>query len=137
RARMARGLILDDGPERLVATRTCVAVNEVSRFPDRSRAYLEQNYLPVGHLRVAGRLLDASERDPAGQMPFDVPIPARYALIGQSETPAGVLDGAPYDGARFLDAGPHGYAPGAGHARIAVIWAQAAERGFSPFRVDR
>jgi hypothetical protein len=137
RARMARGLILDDGPERMIATRTCVAVNEVRRFPDRARAYLEQNYLPVGRLRVAGRVLDASQRDPAGEIPFDVAIPARYALIGQSETPAGVLDGTPYDGARFLDAGPHGYAPGPGDARIAVIWAQAAERGFSPFRADR
>jgi hypothetical protein len=47
------------------------------------------------------------------------------------------LDGTPYDGARFLDAGRHGYAPAPGDARIAVIWAQAAERGFSPFPVDR
>src|SRR5215472_15450903 len=93
--------------------------------------------LPVGRLRVAGRLLDASERDPAGEIPFEVAFPARYALIGQSETPTGVLDGTPYDGARFLDAGPHGYAPGPGDARIAVIWAQAAERGFSPFGADR
>ena len=125
-ARMARGLMLDDGPERLVATRTCVALNELKRFPDRSRVYLEQNYLPVGRLRVAGTLLNASERNPAGEIPFDVAIPARYALIGQSETPAGVLDGTPYEGARFLDAGPHGYAPGPGDVRIAVIWAQAA-----------
>ena len=86
---------------------------------------------------MAGTLLDASERDPAGEIPFDVAIPARYALIGQSETPAGVLDGTPYDGARFLDAGPHGYAPGPGDVRIAVIWAQAAERGFSPFLPER
>jgi hypothetical protein len=93
--------------------------------------------LPVGRLRVAGRLLDASERDPAGEIPFEVAIAARYALIGQSETPTGVLDGTPYDGARFLDAGPHGYTPGPGDGRVAVIWAQAAERGFSPFRADR
>jgi len=43
--------------------------------------------LPVGRLRVAGRLLDASGRDPAGEIPFEVAIPARSALIGQSETP--------------------------------------------------
>jgi hypothetical protein len=59
RARMARGLILDDGPERLLATRACVAANDLKRFPDRSRVYLEQNYLPVGRLRVAGTLLGA------------------------------------------------------------------------------
>src|SRR5262249_36532308 len=136
RARIARGLMLDDGPERLVGTRTCVAVDQLKRFPDRSRAYLEQNYLPVGHLRVAGTLLDTSGRDPAGEIHFDVAIPAHYVLIGQSETPAGVLDGTPYDGERFLDAGPHGYAPGPGDPRIAVILAHAAERGFSPFPAD-
>jgi hypothetical protein len=70
---------------------------------------------------VAGWLLDAFERDHAGAIPFDVAIPARYALIGQSETPAGVLDGTPYDGARFLDAGTHGYVPGPADTRIAVI----------------
>jgi hypothetical protein len=137
RARMARGLILDDGAERLVATRTCVAVNQLKRFPDRSRVYLEQNYLPVGPLRVAGTRLDASERDPAGEIPFEVAIPARYVLIGQPTAPTGVLDGTPYDGARFLDAGPHEYAPGTADARIAVIWERAAERGFSPFLADR
>src|SRR5262249_18598080 len=131
-ARRARGLILDDGPERMVATPTCVAVNEVRHSPDRPRAYLEQNSLPVGRLRVAGRLLDVSERDPAGEIPFEVAIPARYALIGQSETPTGVLDGTPYDGARFLDPGPHGEPPRPGHRRVAALWARAAERGFSP-----
>lgn len=135
RERIRRGLIADDIPERLVATGTCVAVADDSRFPPRARTFLQEHYLPVGHLRVVGRfLVTQAAQEGAQSVPFEVQIPARYALVAETGTVAGWLDGTPYTEARFLAPGHHEYRPSsAGTGRLALVWAQAVERGFSPF----
>jgi len=134
--RIRRGLIIDDIPERLIATRTCVAVAAVGRFPDRARAFLEKNYLPVGRLRVAGRYL-AVHNDGTGPLAFDIEIPARYVLLADRGAVTGRLDGLPYEGARFLERGHHEFRPTAQPGRLAVVWAQAVERGYVPFPGQR
>jgi len=131
--RIRQGLIADDIPERLIATHTCVAVEDSFRFPPRARAFLQANYLPVGRLRVAGRLLTPSAADGPHALPFDVQIAARYAVVAESGVATGWLDGTPYDGARFLAPGHHEFRSAAGDGRFALVWAQAVERGFSPF----
>jgi len=135
-ARLRQGLIVDDIPERLIATRTCVTIADVGLFPVRGRAFLEENYLPVGRLRVAGRLL-ASHIDGTGPIAFEIEIPARYSMISDAGAAAGGLDGRPYEGARFLDRGHHEFRPSAGTGRLAVVWAQAVERGYLPFPVQK
>jgi Dolichyl-phosphate-mannose-protein mannosyltransferase len=133
--RIRRGLIPDTIPERLVATGTAVAVIEGSEFfPPRARTFLQENYLPVGRLRVAGRLLTplASDTD-SPTLPFDVHIPTRYAIVAERGSAAGWLDGTPYTGPRFLTPGPHEFLPSASTGRFALVWAQALERSFSPF----
>jgi hypothetical protein len=132
RSRIKQGLLPDDIPARLVAAHTCVAVGDDDRFPAVTRAFLHDNYLPVGSLRVAGRfLLPAS---PArATMPFLITIPARYAIVAEQGTVSGWLDGTPYDSARLLAPGPHVFRSSVENGRVAVLWAQASERGFSPF----
>jgi dolichyl-phosphate-mannose-protein mannosyltransferase len=131
--RMARGMIEDTIPERCIATRTCVASADIGGFPPRARRFLQDHYVVVGVLRVAGGILHPTPDDPAGPIPFDVTIPARYAVVSARGDVRGTLDGRPYDGPRDLDPGRHVFVSASGANRLAVIWAQAAERGFSPF----
>ncbi|MBI3610148.1 MAG: glycosyltransferase family 39 protein [Nitrospirae bacterium] len=131
--RMRRGLIADDIPERLIATRTCVAIAETGLFPPRARAFLQENYVSVGRLRVAGRLFASPVKDGSRLVPFEIQIPARYAMVSESGNASGRLDGRLYNGPRFLEAGHHEFLPSSGTGPIALIWAQAVERGYSPF----
>jgi hypothetical protein len=133
RARIRRGLMADDIPERAIATRTCVAVPDHNNFPPRARGFLDANYLPVGRLRVAGRFLTPDPSDPERPILFDVVIPARYAIVSDSGRVEGFLDGVAYEGALFLAAGRHEFRAATAGGRLAVVWAQAYERGFAPF----
>lgn len=132
--RIEYGLIADDIPERLVATRTCVALGDGTQWPHRAREFLDAHYIPVGRLRVAGAWLGKDERETTPRaLLFDVAIPTRYVIVIPRGAAAGWLDGKPYDGARFLGAGEHRYQPASGEDQLALVWAQAVERGFSPY----
>jgi hypothetical protein len=135
RKQIKRGLLIDDIPERLIATQTCVAVLDSKKFPARTRTFLIDNYLPVGNLRVAGKLLIAAHKRNAFIL-FSIHIPAYYAIITLNGSAAGMLDGTPYDGPRFLKAGDHEFRPSATNNRFALVWAPAVERGFSPFLME-
>jgi hypothetical protein len=129
-ARMALGLIPDDIPERLVATRTHVALGDSRQFPSRAREFLTAHYVPVGRLRVAGTVLDPATT--GGEIHFDLPIPGEYTLVGEGGPPRGLLDGVRWDETRHIAAGPHSYLPAVTDGRIGVVWAPAVARGFVP-----
>lgn len=128
--RLRNGEIRDDIAERLVATRTYVSVVDSPRFPPRARAFLLDHYVPVGHLRVAGKLVEV---DATGRGTFTIAVPGRYAVLSPEGPAAGVLDGRPLEGSRVLEAGPHAFRPSSPATTLAVVWADAVERGFSPF----
>ncbi len=140
RGRMQSGVLADTTPERVAASGTCLAVLDSPRFSDRTRSFLSQNFVSVGSVRVAGRLLDSAARAGGEPIPFEVGIPARYAILSQRGEAHGRLDGEPYVGPRFLAAGRHQFEPDPLLARrlrrgdgIAVIWARAAQCGYRPF----
>jgi hypothetical protein len=130
RVRLRKGDLADDITERLIATRTYVSVVDSPRFPPRARAFLLENYVPVGHLRVAGKLFGV---DAAGRGTFTIAVPGRYAVLSPDGLVAGALDGRSLEGARMLEAGSHVFQPSSPATTLAVVWADAAERGFSPF----
>lgn len=134
--RIRRGLITDDIPERMIASRTLVAALDDESFPRRARKFLKANYLPVGTLRVAGQLLPELGGEAASSISFDVVIPARYAIIAEAGEVRGVLDGASYDGPRVLESGRHEFIPLLPKKGLALLWAKAVEKGFSPFRME-
>jgi hypothetical protein len=129
--RMRMGLLTDDIADHLVAARTPVAVPDNDDFPPQARRFLNRNYLLVGKLRVAGKILQ--DVTGAGARRFEIRIPLRYAIVTPSGPARGVLDGTAYEGPRDLAVGPHSYVPAAGENRAAVVWADAVDRGRSPF----
>jgi len=135
--RMNGGWLPERIQEEVLAHGACVAVAEIDRWPLRTQRFLEQNYLVVGRVRVAGRFLTPSDpARPRDRLEFDVTIPARYAIVAEQGVVAGLLDGAPYDGPRLLPAGRHAFTVASGAGRLALVWAQAIERGFSPFTTN-
>ena len=131
--RMARGLIQDTIPERCVETRTRVAPADIAGFPPRTRLFLKDNFVVVGAWRVAGVVLDPATAPGGAALRFDILIPARYAVLAETGGPPGAIDGQRYDRPRDLLPGRHELQPAPGSGRVAILWAQAAERGFSPF----
>jgi hypothetical protein len=130
-ARLNRGLVPDNAAQRAVETRTCVAVMK-GRMPAEAKAFIEQNYIPVGDdLLVAGRFLSPSARDNA-RMDFDIVIPASYKIIARDDGVKGILDGTPYGGARFLVPGRHTFVRTSSPTQLVVLWAQAVDRNFLP-----
>jgi len=129
--RMRRGEIPDDIAERLISTRTYVTVHDSERLPPASRRFLMENYVPVAHVRVAGKFLDT---DSSGACSFDVALPGPYAILSRSGPVDGMLDGSRFSGSRFLPAGRHVFRPLPETSPLALVWAGAASKGFSPFQ---
>jgi hypothetical protein len=129
-----QGLLIDDAPQRCIATHTCVAVTIIEeRFSAGTLHFIEENYLPVTkNLRVAGVALKPSAED-ATRSEFDVVIPASYKLISREGNVSASLDGAPYEGARFLTPGRHVFQSRAPLENVVLLWAQAVDRRFTPF----
>jgi hypothetical protein len=130
--RIKRGLIADDIPERMIATGTCVVTRDHETLPPRTRSFLLDHFLPVGNLRVAGQFLPGPTE--AGRsISFDITVPGRYALLSKRGEVRGLLDGVVYDGSRVLACGRHEFVPLFPVDGLALVWAKAAEKGFSPF----
>jgi hypothetical protein len=130
-----RGLMADNAPQRCVETHTCVvATTLIKRFPPDTRRFVKRNYLAVTkNLRVAGEQLKRSATNPR-RCEFEVTIPAVYEIISPDENVSGTLDGIPYNGARFLAAGPHTFESTSGAGDLVLFWAQAVARHFTPFK---
>jgi hypothetical protein len=129
--RIRRGLVADNAEARAVETRTCVASMK-GRMPFYARKFIWKNYIAVGNdLKVAGRFLRPSATD-SKRMDFEVVIPAPYKIIAPDGPVEGMLDGTPYDGARFLAPGAHTFVQTSSRTTLAFFWAQAVDRNFIP-----
>jgi len=128
--RIANGSITDDIPQQMIRTKTCVATLTGLRGDDAT--FVHENYL-----HIAPRVLVAGRRIPRTQdeAPFEFNnlIAARYTLIGMNEAVTAKIDNQPFTGPAFLDAGPHTIQINNTKGAVALVWAQAVERGFSPF----
>ena len=129
-----QGIMTDTAPEQCIVTHTSVvATAMIHRFSPTTRQFIEHNYLPVTeNLRVAGVVLQPSSTNPH-RCDFEVVIAAPYKLISRDQNVSGVLDGTPYDGARFLEPGPHTFESASASTELFLLWSQAVDRGFTPF----
>lgn len=127
-ARMKMGLIKDDIVERLIATGTCVASE--NRLSGKTLDFVLANYLyHSDHCRIAGQSLHP---DGQGRSAFEIKIVTTYAIVAREGAVSGKLDGKPYTGKVFLDAGPHEFVSDDPTKPLILMWAQALERGAKP-----
>jgi hypothetical protein len=126
RTAISRQLIADTIPEAVIAGRCHLAGADALFFPPRARAFLTNHFLDLGALRASGQWI---RRDGS----FSVAVPGRYVIAGRNGLVRGVLDGSPVGGAVSLDAGNHRFIRATAGERVACFWAEAFERGYSPF----
>jgi hypothetical protein len=124
--------IADDIPEQMIAHGVCVAARNGERYPGRTAKFLKENFVPVSfRVLVAGKILTPA---PAGNpTSFQIDIPAKYALRGVMESGTFLLDGKAYEGPVALAPGQHSLQTVTGTGPVAIVWAQAIERGYNPF----
>ena len=130
--RISLGLLPDDIAARLIATGTPLV--SPRRMPRAARTFLRANYIPIAwRLRTLGQELRADGAKTGGPIPFEIAVPQRYTLVTPGGMAAGTLDGSVFTGPRELAAGPHEFLPASDSGCLVLIWAQALERGYSPF----
>jgi hypothetical protein len=125
RTLMSRGIVRDTVAEDVIRTRTHVAQADGAMWPPRGRAFLNENFINMGRLRASGQWI-------AEDGTFTIAVPGEYVIVSERGEARGVLDGAPYLGARELGAGAHRFV---GEKKVAVLWAPAFRRGHSPFHL--
>ena len=122
-----RGGWIPDTIERDVVAAHChVAQADGQFWPPNGREFLSRNFLDMGRLRASGQWLL-----PDGG--FSIAVPGEYVVIEYDGEAHGELDGMPYHGARYLQPGRHVFVHSGGAGKLAVLWAPAWNRGYSPF----
>jgi hypothetical protein len=123
REALQRGLIPDTMWEDTVRATCHVAEADGPFWPPKSRALFSANFLDMGRLRASGQWV-AADRS------FSIAIPGEYVVIDRD----GIVNAARYYGTgtyttgRGLKSAPHE------GKKLAVLWAPAFQRGFTPFR---
>jgi hypothetical protein len=125
--RLRAGVIQDTIVDDILRTHTMVATASLRGLPQRARSFLARNFIAVGAVRVAGKILQSNRTR------FTLQVPAEYAVIGDGAPFTGTIDGCEYDGPRYLAAGRHTISGGRRGEPYALVWARAAAEGFSPF----
>lgn len=122
RARIRRGLIIDDIPSRLVATDTQVLLP--LRLPARDMPFIQANYIDIGDgVMVAGH--DFGQLPAGAVRSVRIQLPGWYALVGGTAADPIQLDGLPCKAAHWLGKGRHVLAfARAGH--YALVWHKAS-----------
>jgi hypothetical protein len=130
--RMKSMMIPDTVAEDVVSKNVCVALNQDRWYPKLGGRFIGANYLAVGHMRVAGKVISEKPAAAGETIHFDVAVPASYVMWADGHTIVGSLDGSPSTAARELTVGPHEFTPSEAHGRVAIYWSRAAEAGFQP-----
>ncbi|HYC61274.1 MAG TPA: glycosyltransferase family 39 protein [Thermoanaerobaculia bacterium] len=113
RALTEQGLLADEGPEEIIEKGCCAAMADSTHLPPRTRDFLNRYFVGPGSIRVCGTNVQGNE--------FEIAVPQTYAVVSASSSPV-LLDGKPYDGPRYLEAGRHTLS---GADSATVIWARA------------
>jgi hypothetical protein len=131
---MRLGLIPDHLQEALVKKETKMCYLFSAHILPETTRFILTNYISFDEgaldLGVAGKELGMASVD--GTYSFDVAIPATYAVVSESGTTAGTLDGATYVEPVRLEAGHHVFHRTSGGGRAAIFLDRAQAEGFHP-----
>ena len=127
RRAMLRGLVPDTIAEDVIRTQTHVVQADGPFLPPAGAAFLRRNFLDVGRLRASGQWINEDGS-------FTIGVPGQYVILNSTGESEGTLDGLPYHGKRMLGSGAHSFVT-TDKQQLAVFWAPAFERGYSPFHL--
>ena len=135
--RMRQGLISDTVADDMARTRTSVCILkrpfDKSRIPEKSLLWVQKHYLQVtDQIWVSGAFLPPTQQAEAASRSFEVAIPANYVVASPDGPVQGTMDGVACAGPVFLKPGAHTFTC-SDPRQLAVFWAQASEKGFTPF----
>ena len=120
--RYRRGLLRNDIPERLAATGTAVVIPDHVEVDERTRAFVDANYLRAGsNLMVAGRVLDVP---PEGRLLFEIAVPQCYEVLAAGPVR---IDDREATGPVVLANGPHEISVAAGDMPVTLVYAPARD----------
>jgi hypothetical protein len=129
RARANKGEIVDDVPERLIAERTPVLVR-CHWLTEVTDQFVKQNYVSVGSVMVLGKKLTPP---PDRKLRFEVTVPGKYVMIDDDGDASGKLNGVDWREPRELAPGTYTLILDEVPKALAIVWARAVEKGYSPF----
>jgi hypothetical protein len=132
KARIARGLLPDRIPQDVTASRAHFTIVDDPNFPPATRWFLNRHFVSIGLLRVLGTDLGVRRSSVDTLRSFDVSYRERFAVLADGRPGGGALDGIPYRGVRWLQAGTHRYRPLPGESHVLIAWASAVERHLVP-----
>jgi len=129
--KLRRNELPDTVVQRLLKTKTFVVLNQDRWYPKGSVAFMTRNYLAVGRMRVAGKMI--ADLAAAGEtIRFHVEVPAPYVMWADGHPVGGTVDGTSVAGPVELAAGPHEFKAAEPQKHLAIFWARAAAEGFQP-----
>ena len=130
--RLRSGLLPDDVAHWLIEKRAPLVTTR--RMPLAARAFIKANYVAIAYrLRTLGQVLREDGVPTRGPIHFEIAVIHRYTLVTREGIAAGTLDGTAFTAPRELAAGPHEFLPAKSTGALILVWAQAVERGYSPF----
>jgi 4-amino-4-deoxy-L-arabinose transferase-like glycosyltransferase len=128
RRELEAGMIPDTIEADVIRAQCHVAQADGQFLPAHGRAFLNANFLDMGRLRAAGQSIGDDGM-------FTIAIPGEYVVVTRDGIAAGAVDGGP-NAPRVLSPGPHRFDRAHAGERVAVLWAPAFARGFSPFHLQ-
>jgi hypothetical protein len=131
--RLQHKLMKDTVAEDLLRHKVFVVLNQDRWYPKNGAKFMEENYLAVGQVRVAGKAIGAKSVAAGDKVAFEVKVPGPYVLWADGKVIPGSIDGGTASTEpRELTEGRHELTVDAAHNRVAIFWSRAAETGFQP-----
>jgi hypothetical protein len=117
--------LLDRIPEQLIANRTMVAVQS-DRYPDRTRRFLQENYLWTGRLLLAGMQAHANAR---GSIQFHLSLGGSYVFLSNGHLVSGQLNGVFIPAEAEMEPGSFEFVPDKHVRQLTIQWKRAYQIG--------
>jgi len=116
----------DNGPEQIIAAGARLAPRSVPNFPARTRQFLQDNFVPVNAVAVAGKWLKPS--GDGHEYRFHIELADSYHVVSHGGPIGGFLDGKPVAWPCFIGVGDHVFVPDAAfEPPLVLIWRRALE----------
>jgi hypothetical protein len=125
----------DDAIRQLISASTyvCADSKSLERLPARTKQFIDDNYIAVGSLQIAGKMFHSVSSAP---LAFEIPIAGTYCLLSPSGPVSGFIDSIPVSGPFKVEAGRHTLSLSQNEPNVALVWNQAHQRNFDPVWLD-